>query len=276
MGAWLTYFKERFPIAVYVLLVGGIAASGTCLAKAPLFGVSFWVSFAGLMLFFAVLRLMDELKDYEKDLIAHPERPLPRGLLQRETVRKVIIGSVVAMVAVGLAFYPLNPAASAIYLFLTLYLWLMYREFYIGSWLSKRPLLYAVLHQVILLPLCALPVAAGLGDYSHVGLYYGALVLGAFFSYEVSRKLDPNANPILGYYRTLYGPTGCLAIVGVCSILSVWAASYLGVIILTMPFSALLIVSFVLLLAGKHKAVEGVASLSLLVHIWSVLLKGFL
>ena len=45
------------------------------------------------MLFFAELRLMDELKDYEKDLIAHPERPLPRGLLSREEVRAAVLPS---------------------------------------------------------------------------------------------------------------------------------------------------------------------------------------
>ncbi len=276
MGAWLTYFKERFPILVYVLLVGGMAASGTRLAGVPVIGLPFWASFLGLMLFFAVLRLMDEYKDYEKDLVAHPERPLPRGLLQKDTVGRVINGSVLFMVAFGLLLSPLSPAASGLYLLITGYLWLMFKEFYVGSWLGNRPLLYAVTHQIILLPLCALPVAASGGDVVGRGFLYGLLVLGAFFSYEVCRKLDAKANPILGYYRTLYGSTGCLAIVGICSVISVWAAAFLGVVVLTMPCSALLILSFLFLLVDKHKAVEGVASLSLLVHIWSVILVGLL
>jgi len=33
---------------------------------------AFAISFAGVLLFFGELRLMDELKDHEKDKIAHP------------------------------------------------------------------------------------------------------------------------------------------------------------------------------------------------------------
>jgi hypothetical protein len=276
MGAWLTYFKERFPLVVYVILVGGMAASGTRLGHAEPWGLAFWLSFVGLMLFFSTLRLMDELKDYEKDCIAHPERPLPRGLLKREAVRKVVALSVGAMAVFGVAQAFLLPAAGFLYLFVTAYLWLMYREFYAAELLSRSPLFYAVTHQIILLPLCAFPVAAAGGDWKGVGLWYGTLVLGAFFSYEVSRKLDPKAHPILGYYRELYGPGGCLAIVGVCSIVAAWAACYLGVAPLTLPFLALVILSFALLPRGGHKIVEGAASLSLIAHIWAILLKGLL
>lgn len=276
MGPWLTYLKERFPLPVYVLLVGGMAASGSRLAGAPVISLAFFASFAGLLLFFGVLRLMDELKDYAKDRLAHPERPLPRGLLQRETVRKVILGLVGLMTVYGAALVWFSVAASALYLFITLYLWLMYQEFYAGEWLGRRPLLYAVTHQIILLPLCALPVAVAGGDWRGLGMHYGALVLGAFFSYEVSRKLDPKAHPILGYYRQLFGVGGCLAIVGVCSLLSLWASAALDLSFLTVPFSMLLILSFSFLSRGGHKLVEAVASLSLLVHIWSILLKGWL
>lgn len=276
MGAWLTYFKERFPLPVYVLLVGGMAASGNRLGGASDWSAPFWATFLGLMVFFAVLRLMDELKDYDKDRLAHPERPLPRGLLKKDEVTRAIHMSVLGMVGLGLGFLYFSAEAAGLYLFITLYLWLMYKEFYAGGWLGKRPLLYAVTHQIILLPLCALGVAMAGGPTCCAGGIYGALVLGSFFSYEVSRKLDPKAHPILGYYRQLYGVFGCLAIVGVCAMISAWAASMLGVAVLTIPASALLIASFGLLEKGGHKAVEAIASLSLLVHIWSVLLKGLL
>ncbi len=277
MSAWLTYFKERFPLPVYLLLVGGMAGSGTKLTGGKAFGATFWASFFGLMVFFAVLRLMDEFKDYDKDRIAHPERPLPRGLLKKDQVNRAINGSVLAMVGIGLGFLYFSVSAAGLYLFVTGYLWLMYKEFYAGGWLGKRPLLYAVTHQVILLPLCALPVAMVGGPWAREGLLYGTLVLGSFFSYEVCRKLDPKAHPLLGYYGTLYGSRGCLAIVGVCAIISAWAACQIWVGMLTIPASALLLVSFLALSVPRgHKAVEGVASFSLLVHIWSILLMGWL
>ena len=78
---WLIYSKERFPLVTYLLLVGGITLSAQLLHSSAIDWKGFGVASVALLLFFAELRLMDELKDYEKDKIAHPGRPLPRGLV---------------------------------------------------------------------------------------------------------------------------------------------------------------------------------------------------
>src|SRR3569833_4369137 len=85
---WLAYIRQRYPLGVYVLLSSGYVLTGWSLTHAPLTALAVTYGLACFMLFFFTLRLMDELKDYDKDVIAHPERPLPAGLLTREQARR--------------------------------------------------------------------------------------------------------------------------------------------------------------------------------------------
>ena len=104
MAGWIIFIKERIPLPVYALLSGGLAASGMALQQAWMIK-PFAVSFIGLLLFFVVLRLMDEYKDYEKDQIAYPERPLPRGIVSKAQVLKSIyLGAGAMLVYAALNF----------------------------------------------------------------------------------------------------------------------------------------------------------------------------
>jgi len=53
LAPWLIYFKERFPLATYVLLVGGFSVSGNFVGGGPFNGVGVLASFLGLLIFFA-------------------------------------------------------------------------------------------------------------------------------------------------------------------------------------------------------------------------------
>ncbi len=255
-------------------MVSGLTLSGFAISHAPIHPDTFLASFLGLLGFFALLRLMDERKDYEKDCLAHPERPLPRGLLDLNHVTKVIIGGSLAMVIygclVGLIF---SRAAGILYLIVSAHLWLMYREFYCGPKLEKHPILYAMTHQAILIWLCAYAVTVPNASFatSRVTYDFGLLIVGAFFTYEVCRKLDPNAHPILKTYRSLYGVLGCLGLVLACEFVAGWAAYQFELHKILWPCQALVIASFVLLgRANGHRRVELVASLSLLMHMWAL------
>ena len=119
-----------------------------------------------------------------------------------------------------------SPIGGMPYLILTLYLWLMYREFYIGKWLEQHQLLYAISHQIVIIPLCVFPVllAKPILIVSQQTYYFSLLILGAFFSYEISRKLDPKAHPVLKTYRSLYGIRGCFALVLLASFISAFSS----------------------------------------------------
>lgn len=281
MGAWMTFLKERLPLPSYLVLVVGLAISGNALgsaaagaesAAAPLRATA--IAAAGAFLFFAVLRIMDEYKDYEKDKVAHPHRPLPRGLLAPGQVAAAVKGLATAMllfsVAVGLA----NRPAGLSYLLVTGYLWLMYREFYAGAWLVSRPLLYAASHQVIILPLCYFCVLAGNpAAWRHPQpAFLGITVLGAFFAYEICRKLDPNAHPLLQTYLSHYGPAKTLGLT-ICMIaLSASGALGLGLGPMLWPLEGILIalLSLLLLAPTRFRIIEHGATISLALHVWAV------
>jgi hypothetical protein len=276
--SWLIYLKERFPLPVYFLLSGGLAVSGSVLVGRPAWSIPTGYAFLYAMWLFATLRLMDELKDFDKDVIAHPTRPLPRGVLNVVVVEKVIHGSMGVGIVLSLGFFAFDKLAAALALVTTAWLWLMYKEFYLGKALSKRPLLYAITHQIILIPFClALSVAPMEDGAINYFVFWWAIgVLGSFFTYEVSRKLDPKAHPVLGTYLTVYGKLGSLAIV--CALFILCLVSGVNVMLpyWTVPWAVLTLLSYGLLWLqtsekpGKyHKVVEGFATLSLFFYIWS-------
>lgn len=280
MAAWLTYIKERFPLPVYLLLSAGIAVSGIYAAPTGASYLAIGSGTLGLLLFLALLRLMDEVKDYDKDVIAHPERPLPRGLLDLRTVKRVIRGGGAAMVAyAGLVWLVCGAAAGALYLISTAFLWLMYAEFFIGKSLGKAPILYAVTHQVVMLPLVAFAASTMRPEAWRAPETWlsGACVLGSFFTYEISRKLDPGAPRILETYLVIHGRPATSLFVTATSGLAAWAAWRLGLGPLLWPAEAVVLamVWALFLVPSRFKLAEAIASLSLLIHLWALPLRYY-
>ncbi len=274
-SAWLIYVKERFPLPVYLVLVAGFCASGALLVGGNVFAVPTAMAFFGLMLFFAMLRMMDEVKDYQKDKVANPTRPLPRGLLPLALVKNVIASTVMGMVGFSLSLgIVYSWQAGVTYLFLTGWLWLMYREFYTGHWLEQRPLLYAITHQFILVPVTLLPIVMNSPGalFETNSWQFAGLIVGSFFSYEVCRKLNPHAHALLKTYRAMYGMQGVFVIVTCASALAAAMAWQLGMQAYLWPFSLALLISFIFIPLDRHKVVETVATISLVVHIWSIVL----
>jgi len=275
MKNWFIFIKERIPLVVYALLVGGITSSsfvygkiGFNLKEAP----QFILGFFGLFLAFAILRMMDEVKDFEKDKIAHPERPLPRGLLKVDQVLGMIKLIYIFMTLLSLVLLFLKNIPSGLcYLVITLWLGLMYKEFFIPKWLNERPLIYAISHQILMIAVAAFP--ALLYDQSNnFGpiLALGVTILGSFFTYEVCRKLDPKADPVLGTYLVTYGPFNTFTIVLGTSTVAWFGALQLGYFPLLSISQFICVLSFLLIFfkPEKYKIVEAIATLSLLIHLW--------
>jgi hypothetical protein len=281
MARWLVYIKERFPLSVYLILVTGFVASGMLLSEDNWTWERSWIAELGLLLFFAELRLMDEVKDYAKDMIAHPKRPLPRGILKVPEVENVIRFAFFTMLVfsgvIGLAS---NFTAFALYLGLSLYLWLMYREFYQRDTVVQFPLFYAISHQIILIPLCLFTVAIHAPEltFSETSMAYSISVLGAFFCYEVCRKLDPNAHPVLKTYLSVYGPFKTALLVLVLLAVAAQGAWNLGAFLFLFPIDLLLFFSLgiLIILPSKYKIIELFATLTLAAHIWATPLQTFL
>jgi hypothetical protein len=275
MARWLTYARERFPLAVYLLLVMGMTLSSMRLVAEILPWRSSVLAGTGLLLFFAELRLMDELKDYGKDCVAHPDRPLPRGLVGLGEARRVcgwLYGLLLAWCAWTAT--AANAVAAACLALVCGWLALMYVEFFRGEALARRPLVYALLHQVILIPLLMYPALCIDADAwrSPRVLCLAIAVLGAFFAYEVCRKCDPGAHRVLRTYLSVYGAGKVwLIVAAACATAGAGATGLtLGRILWPAEIAAALAPLVLLARPPAFRWVEGVATLSLLVHLWTI------
>jgi hypothetical protein len=178
----------------------------------------------------------------------------------------------------------------------------MYREFYVGEALGRSPIAYAITHQVILIPFCILMAAAQdagrtsvmiiedphpwipfvsrefLGTRTPQILAWSVAVLGSFFTYEVSRKQDADAHPILATYRQIYGIKGSAIIVMFLTLIALGGASQTGLTVWMAPLSALTFLSYIVLLfkPRSNKVIEGMATLSLFFHIWAPILNALI
>ena len=278
MNKWGLFFKERAPVFSYVLMCLGPTMSSVFLNQKN-YDFKILFSFFGLFIFFNVLRMMDEYKDYHKDVVAHPTRPLPRGLIDLKEFKVGINIGIALMLIFNFALYIFGLKTSFyLYSLVVIHLWLMYKEFYVGDWLNQYPLFYAITHQLILITLMlfSLSTIRNQGDAFHTADWvYSLSVLFSFFTYEVCRKLDPNAHELLKTYRYTYGLGGVLAIVGVLSSLQLANLIYFFKNNLTqIAFEMVLFVTIFLLYLlrqnkVKFKIVETVATLNLIIFLYS-------
>lgn len=278
MDRWLEYLKERCPPTKYGAVAAGLAVSGLVVHHGSFNWLAFLFAFVGISLFFILLQMMDEAKDYDKDRIAHPGRPLPRGVFSVYEFQSAINKLQVAMFVFALVvWFVFSGTAAGTYAVVAIYLWHMYREFYIGEWLERRPFTCAITHQVIIVPLALFPLSLTRPDMtmSFYALSYAFMIMGAFFTYEICRKLDPHAHPILktyvhyhGFRRVFYFATATL-------FLSAIGASALDLQHLLWPVEIAVFLSlcFVYLDLSKFTFAEGTATASLFIHIWAPLIQ---
>lgn len=268
-SGWLAYSRERYPVVVYLLLSSGYVLTGWAVTHTPLRAAPLLFGVLCFMTFFFTLRLMDELKDYKKDVIAHPERPLPRGVLTVEQARSGIGLCMALMILLAVAAgFLFSVSSGALWGLCTAYLWLMYKEFYVGPRLGDFALIYAITHQVINVPMVLFGACLFYADALDLPDIWpaGFLVLGAFFCYEVCRKLDPSAHPILRTYLGVYGRPRTILIVVAAAAVAAAAAWQLGTPLLFWALEAAVLLSFATP-KEKYKLTETLATLGLLTHL---------
>ena len=275
---WLLYLQERSPVVMLLLVAVGQSLSASYLVRGTLDVAGVAVSAAGIIALLVLMRLMDELKDVAKDRVAHPERPLPRGLLMVEEVRRAILLLGVSLIGLAIVIGLLrSPVAGGLYALTTAYAFLMYREFFASRLLGANAFLYAITHQVIVIPIYLFAVAciAPEDAFSADAIWFGLTGLGASIVLEVSRKLDPLANPILGTYLVLHGRGITLsAIIAGLALLAV-STYQIEVHPLVWPFIGVMAAALPLVYVapGRFRVVEGAAALLALVQMLAPALR---
>lgn len=149
---YLLWSKERFPA------IGVILYSGSIFYLSYFFGnlfnnrppVAFPETMAGFFVVFLVLlhiRIFDEHKDYDKDVIAYPERVLSKGIITLKDLRTLLY--ITVLIEFLISMY-LGSTQAVVWLLILGWSLLMLYEFFVPEFLNEHMGLYLVSHQILL------------------------------------------------------------------------------------------------------------------------------
>jgi 4-hydroxybenzoate polyprenyltransferase len=148
--AWWIFIIERFEpishlIMIFVFLMAHILVVNP-VKNIYATALDDLILFIGVTIFYFKLRLYDEIKDYELDVVINPNRPLPRALLSHKDLYQGI-GVCIFLEILCFSIQGLNSLYS---IFLTiLYSLLMYKEFFIPKIIRPHLTTYAIVHTVV-------------------------------------------------------------------------------------------------------------------------------
>ncbi|MGE0384348.1 MAG: hypothetical protein AB7Q97_06415 [Gammaproteobacteria bacterium] len=192
------YFAEMLPIPGH-LLVAGLSYLGIDACLRATHGLhsppEAWTTTVGIWSvfnLFAILRLMDEIKDLDSDRSLFPERPLPSGRVLESDIRITLRAAMALYLGVNATLGP--PFVTA--LVVLGWAWLMYRWFYIPGILRANLMLAFATHQ----PIVGLMLLHGFStSLARAGIGVGAMrwpavlacivmIWCAFAGWEIARK----------------------------------------------------------------------------------------
>jgi 4-hydroxybenzoate polyprenyltransferase len=192
---FVAWMNERFPLANAILALVLYAAAllfGRALVEggALRIGIVDIAGFFAVWAFFLMLRVFDEHKDYETDLVNHPKRVLQSGLISLGHLK--IAGALAVAAQLGVSLWRDAGVGRVTITWAIVMAWsaLMAKEFFIGEWLSKRLVLYAVSHMVVM-PMAMVWMAQMGAGSAALPATVAALAVLSFFSgasFELARK----------------------------------------------------------------------------------------
>jgi hypothetical protein len=193
-----------------------------------------------------ILRILDEHKDYQSDLIAHPKRVLQSGVVSLSDLRRLgLVFGLSCLTVVAVYFLKIEVLISGF--FLVTWIVLMTAEFFIKNWISKRLLIYSLSH-LLLSPLLIYFCATLVGtQYNQYLVFMMLLSFFAAFSYEVARKskgLDEQ-NPHELNYVGVYGSKTSMFLLFAVNLALIWSSIQLAYAFGT-PLPVVLIAIYVL------------------------------
>jgi hypothetical protein len=260
---WWTYQRERFPIFAHGPVIAAFSFSTISYSTLVRGQAEFpntstiVVGFASALLFFMIMRVLDEFKDFEDDSRYRPYRAVPRGLVSLGELR--VVGILAALTQFGLALW-LSPSLIPFLLLVWGYLALMTKEFFVRDWLKRRPIAYMATHMPII-PLIDLYVTTT--DWRVAGAaLHGSLIwllVVSFFNgviMEIGRKIRAPQDEERGVqtYTFVWGrKRAVLAWLGAMLVTATSALIAASQIQFALPVAALLAV---LLLAASVIAVR--------------------
>lgn len=232
MRKWLWFINERFSPLTYAVMI--FVFLGAHYALYLNFSSQIRAfNFLGILnllplvvatcLFFLKLRLLDEVKDMESDMIHHPERPLPRRILSKsEVIKTAFILMVAEIVLFG--FYGFWGFLSA--LIVVGYSLVMYKEFFIKKWLRAHLTTYAVAHTFVVVLISVTIFVSLLGkplsEIPKEFIYFSFAGWFLFNIFEFGRKTFAKSEERKGVdsYSKIFGKHGAVFLVLATAVLA--------------------------------------------------------
>ncbi len=278
MDQWTTYFIERLSPLVTLAVIFGIATTGVILDKNLFQPFPFVVSCFTIFYIAFILRLKNDVDDYEKDCIAFPQRALPRGVLSKKdailVLRYLEYGLIIYFAMLFIFSWGITRANTFI---TALYLWFLLHDFYAKQWLERRPLIKGLARHGLIIPITFLAISFGRPEYvfSAQGFSYVLLLFGAFYTFDICRKLDPYSHPVSLTYIHYYGFLITYWFTCGLLILSAIGAYGMGVHMWLWPLEICVCVTLIMLFKRPKmfRIAEMAGSLSFLAHAWAGLLQ---
>ena len=256
MSSFSQYLSERFPVVPYLVLIGAMVAGASAAAvmatgdPVPLSWPQVICVFTILFGFFH-LRVFDEHKDYDKDVLAHPGRVLSRGLI---TLKDLRVAGLVAVTLEVCLNIPLGMHAISWVCSFILFSVAMRFEFGISEWLNQHLVIYAISHNpIVALMMCyVMAVASGGLVFSAPVLWFLAVATLTSLGFELGRKLRAPEDELEGQdtYTGALGVPGAVRLLVAIEVLavavtapllsSVWALGALAAVGLVMVLGPVL------------------------------------
>jgi 4-hydroxybenzoate polyprenyltransferase len=213
---WLQFTKERFEPASHLVMILLFVIAHRLIFQDQGSDLSTALIFLGTVAFFFKLRLYDEIKDYELDLIINPTRPLARGLVTHSDLYQGIL----ACIALELALFGSQGVEGALAIAGAIaYSLLMYKEFFIREKIRPHLTTYAVSHTVVsgMLSLALISAMSRTlpWELSPEAYLFGFNSWCLFNIFEFGRKTFTTSEEREGVesYSKIFGRTGAVALV---------------------------------------------------------------
>jgi hypothetical protein len=195
MKKYFLYTNERFPLipALILAMVVYYASyfwGGFIVHDNPIEPLKSIAGFFVIFLIMFHIRIFDEHKDYERDIVAYPERLLSRGIVTLKDLRKLL--AFILVLEAVLSIY-LGIAQFVIWLAIFVYTVLMLKDFFIPEFLDRHMGLYILSHQIsvpMMLSLGFSQRSPQLDNPMPLLLLFTAAML-ASITFEISRKIWP-------------------------------------------------------------------------------------
>lgn len=274
MERWFVYVYERFPALIYGSLALGVSLSGSNLNRVTPPFFSTLLVFIGVWIFLFSLCLGNDIKDFTKDKVAFPERPLPQGKIKLVEAKQLLFFIQLFLFAYSqIIWIFVGSVAALFYLILACWSWVVCRGFFVKSLFDRFPFFQTLLSSLFIFPMVFFAVAAAqpLRVFGVKSWAFAATLYGALLTYRLCCTINPHLHPITAGFIHFYGfrKTFYFAVAGL--IISAVAGVYLSIGPLLFPIELIVLGSLALQFYDRdqYRVVEMAAVVSLIVHAWS-------